>query len=103
MIKTGSFNKDSVNYKIKNRKTEKTKLNIDINFCDEAELQKLNGIGEVLSARIIKYRNLLGGFVTIDQLKEIYGLSDETYESIKDQIVIDVKLLKRLKSTISTR
>lgn len=70
---------------------------IDINLCTADELMQLRGIGEVLSGRIIKYRDLLGGFVTIEQLKEVYGLPEETYEAIKPQILIDPKMVNRIR------
>lgn len=79
---------------------KKNKILIDINFADENELIKLNGVGEVLSKRILKYRDLLGGFVRVEQLTEVYGLSSETYEKIKDQIIIDTKMMKKIKINI---
>jgi len=48
----------------------------DINEADTAVLKKVKGIGSVLSNRIIKYRDLLGGFVDVSQYKEVYGLKD---------------------------
>lgn len=62
---------------------------IDINNCDSLSLVSLPGIGPVLSARIIKYRHLLGGFAYIGQLKEVYGLPPETYDQIKGRIYTD--------------
>ena len=50
---------------------------LDINRCDSASLESLPGIGPVLSSRIIKYRNLIGGYVSVNQLREVYGLSEE--------------------------
>ncbi len=47
---------------------------LNLNICDSASLEALPGIGPVLSSRIIKYRNLIGGYVSVDQLKEVYGL-----------------------------
>ena len=47
------------------------------------------GIGPVLSVRIIKYRNLLGGFAKVDQLREVYGLSSETFDLIKGRVYAD--------------
>ncbi|MEM7055337.1 MAG: helix-hairpin-helix domain-containing protein [Bacteroidota bacterium] len=47
----------------------------DINTADTSQLQQLQGIGTVLSARIIKYRDKLGGFVSKVQYKEVYGLA----------------------------
>lgn len=68
-------------------KAQKTR--IDINSCDSATLVRLPGIGPVLSVRIIKYRHLLGGFTSVDQLKEVYGLPVETFEKIKGRVFTD--------------
>ena len=52
-------------------------LKFDLNSVGALELQKVKGIGEVLSNRIIKYRESIGGYRSLIQLKDIYGLSDE--------------------------
>ncbi|MDM1296383.1 helix-hairpin-helix domain-containing protein [Sphingobacterium sp. N143] len=67
--------------------TNKSEL-IDVNTCDTVALMRLKGIGTILSKRILKYRDVLGGFYRIEQLKEVYGVSVETYEMIKDEIVV---------------
>jgi competence protein ComEA len=72
------------------------KASLDLNTCDTAQLIALPGIGPVLSARIIKYRNLLGGYASVSQLNEVYGLPPETYELIKDRLFADTSLLKRI-------
>ncbi|NPA46898.1 MAG: helix-hairpin-helix domain-containing protein [Chlorobi bacterium] len=54
----------------------------DINTATAEDLKKVYGIGEVLSRRIVKYRNRLGGFSIKEQLKDIYALSDEAYENL---------------------
>ncbi len=46
----------------------------DLNKADTSALKTINGIGEKLSIRIIKYRDILGGFVSFDQLKDVFGL-----------------------------
>ena len=46
----------------------------DINTADTLQLESVYGIGPVLAARIIKFRNALGGFVSPEQLYEVYGL-----------------------------
>ncbi|MCE5345918.1 MAG: helix-hairpin-helix domain-containing protein [Bacteroidales bacterium] len=69
---------------------------LDINSCDSATLVRLPGIGPVLSARIIKYRQLLGGFARADQIKEVYGLPEETYDLIKGRIFIDTLAITRV-------
>ncbi len=49
----------------------------DINVATAEELVVVNGIGEVLSKRIVKFRNRLGGFISKDQLQDVYGLDSE--------------------------
>ncbi|HSL87467.1 MAG TPA: helix-hairpin-helix domain-containing protein [Bacteroidales bacterium] len=62
---------------------------IDINSCDSASLEALPGIGPVLSVRIIRYRNLLGGYASVDQLREVYGLPEETFALIRGRVFAD--------------
>lgn len=47
---------------------------IDINTADSAAWVALNGIGPGFAKRIMTYREKLGGFYQVDQLKEVYGL-----------------------------
>jgi len=61
---------------------------LDLNLADTIQLRGMPGIGSVLSARIVKYRNLLGGFVDKRQLLEVYGMSNNEYERIKNSISI---------------
>jgi DNA uptake protein ComE-like DNA-binding protein len=59
-------------------------------------LKNLPGIGEKLSKRIVKYRDLLGGFHTIDQLKEVYGLPEETINGLEKMLLIDQGKIKKV-------
>ena len=49
----------------------------DLNLARAADLQKVRGIGPVLSQRIINFRDALGGFLHESQLLDVYGLSPE--------------------------
>lgn len=49
----------------------------DINLAVKEDLKTINGIGEKLSERIIKYRSKLQGFSTLNQLYEVWGLDTE--------------------------
>jgi competence protein ComEA len=80
---------------VRTNSSHKQKTLIDVNSCDSASLLRLPGIGPVLSARIIRYRHLLGGFARTDQLKEVYGLSEETFDLIKDRLFADTLGFKR--------
>jgi competence protein ComEA len=74
----------------------KRKIQVPLNISDSNALAGIYGIGPVLSARIIKYRKLLGGYVSKEQLLEVYGMTQENYENIRDFIFIDSVAVTRI-------
>ncbi|MDR2910239.1 MAG: helix-hairpin-helix domain-containing protein [Bacteroidales bacterium] len=70
---------------------------IELNSTDSAELTRLNGIGPVFASRIIKYRDLLGGFYKKEQLLEVYNFSEETFASLKDNIDADSGKINKIR------
>lgn len=82
-----------------NTNTQKFKIPIiELNAADSIQLKALKGIGKILSVRIVKYRNRLGGFYSIEQLKEVYGISENLYNTIiqNNTIKIDTLLIKKI-------
>lgn len=75
---------------------------IEINGADSAELTLLNGIGPVFASRIVKYRQKLGGFISKEQLLEVYGFKPEVMEKIKDNISVDTSLIIPIKINSAT-
>lgn len=75
---------------------KKPVIMVELNGADTSELSSLRGIGDKLSVRIIDYRDALGGFYSKEQLKEVYGISDELYDNIKEQILVDTAYIKKL-------
>lgn len=55
---------------------------ISLNETDTIEWKKVPGVGSAYSARIVKYQKMLGGYMSINQLKEVYGVTDELFEDI---------------------
>ena len=55
---------------------------IDINQATQEDLIKIYGIGEAISLRILKFRESLGGFVSMEQMKDVWGLSPEVIEHL---------------------
>jgi DNA uptake protein ComE-like DNA-binding protein len=72
------------------------KILVEINEADSATLTSLKGIGPVYAARICKYRNYLGGFVSLEQLKEVYQFPEETFLAIKDYLTLDEKKVEKI-------
>jgi len=63
--------------------------NIDINSAGAEALGRLPGIGEVLSARIIAYREENGPFEDISEITEVDGIGPATFDKIKDYITAE--------------
>lgn len=61
---------------------------ININTADATELDKIPGIGPARAADIITYRESHGGFKSIEEIKNIKGIGDKTFESMKDLITV---------------
>lgn len=69
---------------------------VELNSADTTDLMELKGIGFVFANRIIKYRNLLGGFYVASQLLEVYNFPEETFDNIKNNISVDTFLIKKI-------
>lgn len=74
--------------------SETKKIRININTADSASLTQIKGIGKVFASRIVKYRNILGGFYSTRQLMEVYGITEELYSSISEQVYTEGDLIK---------
>lgn len=61
---------------------------IDINTATEDEWKTLPGIGDVLSKRIVKFRNAVKGFKSIEDIRKTYGLPDSTYQLILPYLML---------------
>lgn len=67
-----------------------------INSADAVDFTVIRGIGEVLSTRIVRYRELLGGFHSAEQLKEVYGIEEELITSNLSFFIIENPKLKMI-------
>ena len=60
---------------------------ISINTASAKELTHLKGVGEVLSKRIVKFRDLVGGFHSLEQLYDVYGLRSTLVDSLSEKLL----------------
>jgi competence ComEA-like helix-hairpin-helix protein len=81
------FEKKEFNYK---------QRTVDINHGDSATFESLPGIGPTLAKRIITFREKLGGFYSIEQVGEVYGLPDSTFQKIKSSLKIAPFEIKKI-------
>ena len=68
--------------------TTKKDNKININTATQAELEEITGIGPSLAQKIIEYRESNGKFKDIEELKNVSGIGDKKFESMKSQITI---------------
>jgi competence ComEA-like helix-hairpin-helix protein len=75
---------------------EKTAIQLELNTADSADFIKLSGIGPVFASRIVKYREKLGGFLTKNQLMEIYGMTDTLYQKIDSFLTLNANKIQKI-------
>lgn len=69
---------------------------IELNSADSTALTALNGIGPAFAKRILKYRELLGGYSNKEQLREVYGLNEELYDKIQASVNVNESLIRKI-------
>lgn len=62
---------------------------VNINLADTNELQTLNRIGPVTAEKIIDYREKNGEFESIEEIMDVSGIGEKTFEGIKDDITVN--------------
>lgn len=71
-------------------------IQIELNSADTLSLLKLKGIGSTFAKRIVSYRNLLGGFYSIEQLSEVYGFTPQLVDQLRPNINIDTTRIQKI-------
>jgi len=69
---------------------------VDINTADEAALQEIRGIGEVYAVEIVEFREKLGAFTSIEQVKDVPMMRDSIFQIVKDQFTLSEKPIKQI-------
>jgi competence protein ComEA len=75
---------------------------IDVNTADTSAFISLPGIGSKLASRIVTFREKLGGFYSVDQIGETYGLPDSTFQKIKQYLKLDNGSVKKINLNTAT-
>ncbi len=78
-------------------KQKEPEFKIEINSADTAELVVIRGIGPSFAERIVKYRNVLGGYHNINQVAEVYGMDSSRFVMISPYLTIKPVELRKLK------
>jgi competence protein ComEA len=72
-------------------------IRVELNSADTTELMQVKGIGRGYAKSIVRFRTQMGGFVKVDQLRELYGMTDANFEKIKPSCTINLTLVRQIK------
>lgn len=61
---------------------------INLNSATVEELTSIDGLGESRASAIIEYRDYLGGYTSVEQIKEISGIGDATYAKLAPYLTV---------------
>lgn len=96
VAKSEQPSRDSLPVKPSKSATRKS-LMVELNSADTLTLQMLYGIGPAFAKRIVRYRERLGGFVSTEQLLEVYGLTEDRYRKLLPHIMVDQEAVSKIK------
>jgi DNA uptake protein ComE-like DNA-binding protein len=82
--------------------TKRTDIIVELNSADTTLLMQVKGIGRGYAKGIVRFRQATGGFVSIEQLSEIYGMRPENLDKIRPFCIVNKSLVKKIKVNIAT-
>ena len=88
--------KDTAEKIAKHKPKLREKVIVELNTADSAELTGLYGIGPWYARRIIKYREMLGGYCQKSQLLEVYGMDTMRYNGFVGQVKVNTGLVRQM-------
>jgi len=84
-------------------KKERNIIAVNVNADDTTAFIALPGIGSKLAYRITNFRDKLGGFYSVEQIKETYGLADSTFQKIKPYLNVNADAVKKININTATK
>lgn len=75
---------------------QRKQLIFELNEADSLDLVQLYNIGPTIARRILRYRSLLGGYVRVGQLREVYGIDSTRFADIAPHLTVNPELISRL-------
>ena len=81
---------------------KRTDIIVDLNSADTTLLMQVKGIGRGYAKGIVRFRQTTGGFVSVDQLNEIYGMRPESFERIKPFCKVNPDFIRKINVNTAT-
>lgn len=77
--------------------TKRSDIIVELNSADTALLMQVKGIGRGYAKGIVRFRQSTGGFISVDQLSEIYGMKPDILERIRPFCTVNLALVQKIK------
>ncbi len=81
---------------------QKKDIRVDVNLADTSILIALPGIGPGFARRIVNFRTRLGGFYSVEQVSETFGMADSTFQKIKPHLFVQPGDVKKININTAT-
>ena len=88
MVYAGGFNRPG--------KKTSALASVDINQASKEEWMSLPGIGEMRAQQLVNYREKLGGFLSVEQIREMHNFPDSVFQTIKPNLMIGTAGIRKL-------
>ena len=69
---------------------------VELNSADTTQLMQVKGVGRFFARGIVRFRMQSGGFVSVEQLRDVYGMREENYLKIKDSFRVNPGLVHKI-------
>jgi len=90
-------NSSAVDSTLLKKKQFKQDVIVDINSADTTILMQVRGLGRGYAKGIVRYRQQLGGFVSVDQLTEINGMRPESFDKIRPFCTVNADVIQKIR------
>lgn len=87
--------KPYINIPPKKLKTSPT-FKIELNRSDTSQLKQIKNISPWIARRIVAYRQSLGGYISVNQLTEVWGINPELFKKIKQNFTVDISQINKI-------
>jgi len=91
-----SRSKTNTHFEKQEKKPQYTIVKLELNLCDSSEIVVVPQFGSKRAAKLVEYREKLGGFYAFEQLKEVYILQNIDIELLKKYFTLDVSFIRKI-------
>lgn len=81
-------NNDVTNYYQGHSSVQSVTYPLNLNTCTIEQLMTIDGIGEVKAVNIVEYRDYLGGYTSVEQIKNIKGIGESVFAKISPYLTV---------------